>query len=67
MITDDRDAFRLAKKMQVMVLHTVDIFRALVARSEITTQEAFELTVAICDSPYERTLLEVPTSARDFQ
>lgn len=65
-LTDDKDAYRFASMRGILVRHTVEILRDLVGFQEITSQQAFELTVAIRDSPYDRTLLNLPTSARDF-
>lgn len=67
-VTDDRAAYHLAKGMGCLVAHSVDVLRALVARLEMTPQQAFELTVKIRDAGRDgRKLLETVTSTRDFE
>jgi hypothetical protein len=65
-LTDDDDAYRLAKRFNIVTRHTVEVFREMVAFDEISDQDAFESLVAIRESPYDRRLLEHPMSARDL-
>jgi len=65
-LTEDRDAYRVAKALELLAVNTFEIFQALVARGELDSRDAFDLLAAIEDSPYDRTLIARPTRPQDL-
>jgi predicted nucleic acid-binding protein len=65
-VTEDRDAYRVAAALGLFTHNTMEVFQDLVANGELTTDQAFEMLAAIEDSPYERTLLERPKRPQDL-
>jgi hypothetical protein len=65
-VTEDRDAYRVARALELLAHNTLEVFQDLVARNEIDMAEAFELLAAIEDSPYERTLLARAARPQDL-
>ena len=66
-LTDDEDAYRIAKRLNIVTRHTVEVFREMVAFGEVSAEDAFESLVAIRESPYDRRLLEHPMSAKELR
>jgi predicted nucleic acid-binding protein len=66
-VTDDQAAYLLAKSLGCVVEDTVGVLRRLCANQEISSQDAFEIAVAIQNaSPDGRKLITPFSSARDF-
>ena len=65
-VTEDRDAYRVASALGLLTHNTMEVFQDLVARGELNAAHAFDLLAAIEDSPYERTLLERPKRPQDL-
>lgn len=66
MLTDDRDAYRVARKLGVVVRHTVEVLTELVARHELSAADALDLVEAMLDSTYDRSLIDPPTTVKFF-
>ncbi|MHC2187097.1 hypothetical protein ACVLV4_002764 [Rathayibacter agropyri] len=64
-LTEDRSAYRLARRRGIVTKHTCEILQALVAQSEMTSTDAYETAIGILDR--DRPLLVQPDSARYFE